>query len=107
MDSRARMPLITMWAWALLLLVAPAAVGDDCSCTAPDGSCNASITCKKGCIAVCASGGNCSAQCSGTGELIPPEDPAQDKPITKEPGETDRAAEKKSIFNAIWEALFG
>jgi hypothetical protein len=32
-----------------------------CSCTAPDRSCTASITCSGGCSAICGSGGNCSS----------------------------------------------
>lgn len=53
----------------LLVLVAfsPASFGEDCSCTAPDGSCNASISCTGGCAAICGEGGNCSAYCSGAG----------------------------------------
>lgn len=50
-----------------VVAVAPAALGEDCSCTAPDGSCNASISCSAGCIAICGSGGKCSASCSGGG----------------------------------------
>jgi len=39
-------------------------LASSCSCTAPDGSCSASITCSGGCIATCGTGGNCSAKCS-------------------------------------------
>jgi hypothetical protein len=38
---------------------------DSCSCTAPDGSCSASITCTRGCIEHCANNGDCYARCSG------------------------------------------
>jgi len=37
----------------------------DCSCTAPDGSCSASISCQGGCLQHCASQGDCYAECSG------------------------------------------
>lgn len=51
----------------LLLLYAPvAATFEDCSCSAADGSCSASVSCPGGCIAVCPSGG-CSAKCTKTG----------------------------------------
>ena len=36
-----------------------------CSCTAPDRSCSASITCSGACSAVCSNNGDCSAKCSG------------------------------------------
>lgn len=39
-----------------------------CSCTAPDRSCSASITCSNGCWSACASGGSCSAGCGGSGD---------------------------------------
>src|SRR2546423_892710 len=49
----------------LLFLSTPlAATFDDCSCVAEDGSCNASISCGGGCIAICPSGG-CRAVCGG------------------------------------------
>jgi hypothetical protein len=38
---------------------------ESCSCTAPDGSCSASISCKGGCVDWCGSGGDCYAQCAG------------------------------------------
>lgn len=58
---------------AVLVLVAlsPAAFADTCSCTAPDGSCNTSVSCGGGCAAICGSGGNCSSWCSGTGTKGP------------------------------------
>ncbi|HVR97378.1 MAG TPA: hypothetical protein VMW27_12235 [Thermoanaerobaculia bacterium] len=42
-----------------------------CSCTAPDRSCSASITCSGGCSAVCGNRGVCSSSCSGGGGLEP------------------------------------
>jgi hypothetical protein len=51
----------------VLVAVAPLSLGEDCSCSAPDGSCTASISCTGGCIAICGSGGNCSSSCSGEG----------------------------------------
>lgn len=39
--------------------------GDDCFCTAPDGTCSADVSCAGGCWAVC--GPPCSAGCSGSG----------------------------------------
>src|ERR1041384_1311289 len=41
---------------------------DDCSCTAPDGSCSASVSCNGGCTKFCGNGDNCSASCSGSYE---------------------------------------
>lgn len=43
---------------------------DDCSCTAPDGSCSASITCHGGCEQWCGPGGDCFAQCSGFLQIL-------------------------------------
>src|SRR5258707_5962635 len=43
---------------------------DDCSCTAPDGSCSASVTCKGGCTKFCGNNDNCSASCSGSFEYL-------------------------------------
>jgi hypothetical protein len=36
----------------------------DCSCTAPDESCSASISCKTGCFHFCGNEGNCYAECA-------------------------------------------
>jgi len=60
---------------SLLLLVSPmhVALADDCSCTASDGSCSASVSCPGGCLAACGSGGRCSARCART-EEPPPEE---------------------------------
>src|SRR5215467_7980094 len=38
---------------------------DTCSCSAPDGSCSASVTCKGGCTKFCGNNNNCYAECSG------------------------------------------
>lgn len=46
------------------LLAAPVSAAD-CSCRAPDRSCSASTSCPGGCYAICGSGGNCTAGCSG------------------------------------------
>ncbi len=47
----------------------PALLVESCSCSAPDGSCSASASCARGCIAVCPSNG-CSAHCSGFYEFL-------------------------------------
>lgn len=51
----------------LTLGVAPPVLALSCSCTAPDGSCSASVTCSGGCGAICMSSSGCSAWCSGGG----------------------------------------
>lgn len=52
---------------ALAVLGLPgSAQAESCSCTAPDGSCSASISCSGGCLAICGSGQQCSAKCSGS-----------------------------------------
>lgn len=48
---------------SLLLTTLVAATFDQCSCSAQDGSCSASISCAGGCIAICPSG-RCRAKCS-------------------------------------------
>ena len=52
-----------------LILIATIAVTpkrrESCSCTADDGSCSASVSCKGGCIAYCPSNG-CRAVCKGS-----------------------------------------
>jgi hypothetical protein len=48
----------------------PAFTLEDCSCTAPDNSCSASISCKGGCEQWCGPGGDCLAQCSGSLQLL-------------------------------------
>lgn len=48
----------------------PAVTPEDCSCSAPDGSCSASISCQGGCVQWCGSGGDCYAQCSGSLQLL-------------------------------------
>lgn len=58
----------------LLVLVAPVSMAESCSCTAPDGSCSASVSCTGGCMAICGSGGNCSSSCSGGGGGKPEEE---------------------------------
>lgn len=50
-----------------LVLTVSAAKAESCSCSAPDGSCSASISCSAGCVAICGSGGSCTAQCSSSG----------------------------------------
>lgn len=66
----------------VLVLVAfsPAAFADTCSCTAPDGSCNTSVSCGGGCAAICGEGGNCSSWCSGSGTKGPLHDAFQAEP---------------------------
>ncbi len=49
-----------------LVAASPRSVcADNCSCSAPDGSCSASVTCKGGCTKFCGNNNNCSAECSG------------------------------------------
>lgn len=49
-----------------LVTVPPTSVSaDNCSCSAPDGSCSASVSCKGGCTKFCGNNNNCSAECSG------------------------------------------
>lgn len=43
---------------------------EECSCTAPDGSCSASISCRGGCIEHCLGQGDCYAECSGSYEMF-------------------------------------
>src|ERR1043165_9126405 len=50
---------------------------DDCSCTAPDGSCSSSISCHGGCIQHCVGDGDCYAQCSGDYEMFATETTVQ------------------------------
>ncbi|MDT5270820.1 MAG: hypothetical protein QOH49_3006 [Acidobacteriota bacterium] len=58
-------------AFALFLALAftttayPALVRETCSCSAPDGSCSASVTCTGGCTKYCGNNDNCHAACSG------------------------------------------
>jgi hypothetical protein len=40
------------------------ASSENCSCSAPDGSCRASISCRGGCEDFCGNDGACGAQCS-------------------------------------------
>lgn len=42
---------------------------ESCSCTASDGTCSASNSCPRGCIAVCPGQGTCRATCSGGTEV--------------------------------------
>lgn len=46
----------------LLSIPLPRVFAEDCSCSASDGSCSASVSCPGGCIAFCPSGG-CRARC--------------------------------------------
>jgi hypothetical protein len=39
-------------------------IPDDCDCSASDGSCELSISCRGGCTRFCGSGGNCWGECS-------------------------------------------
>lgn len=48
----------------------PAFMLEDCSCTAPDGSCSASVSCQGGCTRYCGNNDNCSASCSGAHEFL-------------------------------------
>jgi hypothetical protein len=43
---------------------------EDCSCSAPDGTCSASISCPRGCIDHCVGQGDCYAECSGAFEMF-------------------------------------
>lgn len=45
-------------------------VMEECSCSAPDGSCSASISCSGGCTKFCGNNDNCSASCSGYYEFL-------------------------------------
>lgn len=58
---------LTLTGAALLLLslsFAPAAAGQTCACNAPDGTCNnVSVTCSRGCSAICAGKDSCYAAC--------------------------------------------
>lgn len=49
---------------ALTFPAAQAFAVESCSCSAGDGSCSASVSCRGGCISLCPSGG-CVARCSG------------------------------------------
>lgn len=64
---------VLLAALVCLAFVSVALGQNDCSCTAPDGSCSASVSCgSRGCIAVCGNNGRCSASCSG-GPVAPAE----------------------------------
>ena len=43
---------------------------EDCSCSAPDGSCSVSISCTRGCTQFCGNNDNCRASCSGASEFF-------------------------------------
>jgi hypothetical protein len=61
--------LTTTFTLALAFAFTPSAyptfVRESCSCSAPDGSCSASVTCTGGCTKFCGNNDNCSASCSG------------------------------------------
>lgn len=63
-------------------LAAPVTWAEDCSCTAPDGSCSASTSCEAGCYAYCDSG-DCDASCFG-GKDGPLHDYLQSDPASLE-----------------------
>lgn len=48
----------------------PALMREICSCSAPDGSCSASVSCMGGCTKFCGNNDNCSASCSGHYEFL-------------------------------------
>jgi hypothetical protein len=48
----------------------PPVMVETCSCSAPDGSCSASVTCSGGCTKTCGNNDNCSASCSGSFEFL-------------------------------------
>lgn len=57
---------LTLTSAALLLVLltfAPAAAGQTCTCNASDGSCDVSVSCSRGCSAVCTSHNACYATC--------------------------------------------
>lgn len=54
-------------ALAFTLALAPIVLADSCACSAPDHSCNTSISCTGGCYALCGSGGQCSSGCEAGG----------------------------------------
>lgn len=58
--------LILLLSTASSHVASPAFVFDTCACTAPDGSCSLTITCRGGCIKFCGNNGNCHAECSGS-----------------------------------------
>lgn len=66
--------LSSIFVLSLLIVPTPpvssAHILDECSCTAPDGSCSASISCPQGCIEHCAGEGDCYAECSGFYEVF-------------------------------------
>lgn len=77
---------------------------DTCSCSAPDGSCGASIVCSGGCIATCGTGGDCQAKCSGGGGT--PDGPLQ-RPVflAPDPSGTDGASSGDQATQASLESL--
>jgi len=48
-----------------VLTLSPKVRGESCSCSAPDGSCSATVSCSGGCYAMCENNGGCIAACSG------------------------------------------
>lgn len=74
---RSALTLVFISALALVIISAlthsaspVAMVVDDCSCSAPDGSCSAAISCKGGCLHFCGNDGNCWASCSDDLEAL-------------------------------------
>lgn len=72
---------------SVALLTPASALAGTCSCTAPDGSCSARITCTAGCIASCGINGNCTSRCSGGGGEYDPLHPALRQDAPARPGE--------------------
>ncbi len=64
--------ICSIFACVGLLSIPSSLQARDCSCTAPDGSCSASIKCPSSCIAACRPNGNCAAECIG-GSPVGPE----------------------------------
>lgn len=56
-------PLATTVLLLSLLTLAPAVTGQTCSCKGPDASCEVSVTCRRGCGAICAPNDACYAAC--------------------------------------------
>ena len=82
-----RIPFGLLACFLLCTLFSKEARADTCSCTAPDNSCSASISCPAGCVAICGNDGNCSTQCAGIPPTPPrPKEGGRDKEGTSKEG---------------------
>jgi hypothetical protein len=85
---------------SLLVAAAPSSFGEGSSCTAPDGSCSASVSCSGGCMEILGSGGNCGASCSGDGGKPQEEQPGlrtEQGAIGVAPGAPAEGAQRVSV----------